>query len=116
MDEHWGNEMTTRELKEHWKVQVIFDGYEESDPGGELGCVIKLASWTEPLVLYRPCTCAAVICLCGRNVVQDVKADWINNSAYGEILGFINWEDAAAITWKHYVPPDPQSSNTESAS
>lgn len=55
------------------------------------GALLHLASATEP----------AVGTLDGR---RHVEADWLEDPEAGDTVGFINWDEVAAVTWRYSAP------------
>lgn len=58
----------------YYKVRVVFQG-----------AIIHLASTTEPAQDH---------------ISGQWLADWIEDSSYGDTIGFIDWESILAITWR----------------
>jgi hypothetical protein len=67
----------TQGLKPHFKVRIGFHGF-----------FLHLASWTEPV----------------RRGGQ-FHADWITDPNYGDTVGFIDWQQVIAVTWRHTSEP-----------
>ncbi len=66
-----------RELEPHWRVRVVLPG-----------ALIHLASRSEPKVLSY------------LNRVTEVHGDWIEDSDYGDTIGFIDWSAVVGVTWR----------------
>ena len=78
---------TEQGLEPHYKVRIVIPG-----------AVLHLASWTKPRLVREPLTGPGVIQLYGG--ISDVYADWIDDPAYGDTLGWIDWPKVAGITWR----------------
>ncbi len=65
-------------LDPHFKVRVVIPG-----------AILHLASRNEPRLIRQPG---------GR--LDHVDADWIADHPYGDTLGFIDWSEVSAITWR----------------
>ena len=66
-------------LKPHYKVRVVLPG-----------ALLHLAAWNEPDF--------------GVATESDgwtVRADWIDDPAYGDTLGFIEWPEVKGLTWRY---------------
>lgn len=59
-------------LEPHYKVRIVLPG-----------AILHLASKDEP-----------------RNTPNGWCADWIDDHRYGDTVGFINWTQLTAITWR----------------
>lgn len=66
-------------LEPHYKVRVVIDG-----------ALLHLASRDEPHEDHDPYDGGAAFW----------AADWIADPRYGDTIGFINWSQVAAITWR----------------
>lgn len=66
-------------LKPHFKIRVVFRG----------GGMIHLAAWNEPTPNTKPA---------GPGTYW--HAEWINDPAYGDTIGFLDWSAVAAVTWR----------------
>jgi hypothetical protein len=67
---------TDRGLSPHYKVRVVLPG-----------AILHLASWTEPTLAPE--------------VRGPLVADWINDRAYGDTIGFVDWSQLVAVTWRY---------------
>lgn len=70
-------------LKPHWKVRIYLNAG-----------AIHTASWKRPelsLLWNSP-----------DRVLGDrlVKADWIQDSEYGDVIGSVDWDHVVAISWR----------------
>ena len=66
---------TEHGLEPHYKVRVVLPG-----------AIVHLASWDQP-----------------QNDQLDDEmwsADWIDDSEYGDTIGFIDWSEVRAVTWR----------------
>ena len=72
-----------RGLKPHYKVRVVLPG-----------AILHLCSWTQPQLHYTWQQGAVTVSS------ADVEADWIDDRGYGDTIGFIDWSEVAAITWR----------------
>jgi hypothetical protein len=63
--------------KGHYKVRIGFPGF-----------IIHAASWDEPRIRRLDL-----------HGMQSVNADWIDDPAYGDTIGHIDWSAVVAITW-----------------
>ena len=61
-------------LESHWKVRICGPGW-----------VIHSASWTEPE--YH-----------GTGLPVDAK--WVQDSSYGDVLGYVSWAEVIALSWR----------------
>lgn len=61
-----------------WKVRVCMRG----------GTVLHLVSKTEPSVISE------------NNVVLSSSMDLITETSHGDTVGFIDWREVSAITWR----------------
>jgi hypothetical protein len=67
-------------LESHYKVRVVISG-----------AILHLASWNEPRVTYSDDS---------NDYVKKVTAEWINDPAYGDTIGYIDWPEVRAVTWR----------------
>ena len=67
---------TNRGLRPHYKVRVVLPG-----------AILHLASWTEPT--FPP------------EVRGPLVANWINDPDYGDTIGFVDWSQMVAVTWRY---------------
>jgi hypothetical protein len=65
-------------LKPHYKVRVVLSG-----------AMLHLASWDKPKIIYE-----------GLIGIADVRANWVNDPDYADVLGWIDWSEVKAITWR----------------
>jgi hypothetical protein len=73
-------EATARGLKPHYKVRVALPG-----------SVLHLASWSEPR--FRPKLNVPYI-------EAEIQADWILDPDYGDTIGYVDWDQVIAVTWR----------------
>ena len=76
-----------RGLKPHYKVRIVLPG-----------AILHLASWAEP-TLHHTWKRGAVTVSSADGPVH-VEADWIDDPAYGDTIGFVDWSEASAVTWR----------------
>jgi len=62
----------------HWKVRVVFPG-----------AIVHLASSTKPEVEHLD------------DGGRYVWADWLDDPECGDSVGWIDWSQAIAVTWRH---------------
>lgn len=73
-------------LDEHWKVRIVMRS----------AGVLHFASSSEPQLVED-----------SYDGTRSARWDPIGHPAYGDTLGFINWHDVAAVSWRKYEPPQP---------
>jgi len=71
---------TEQGLEPHWKIRVVLPG-----------ALLHLASRTEPDVIVDDYV----------NKIEFVDGDWIADHAYGDTIGYLNWTQAIAVTWRY---------------
>ena len=76
-------------LKSHYKVRVVVSG-----------AILHLASWTEPEISHSWGTVNDQKVYEVEGEGLRVMAGWINDHQYGDTLGYIDWREVSAITWR----------------
>ena len=66
-------------LPPHWKVRIFMKG----------SGILHVLSRTEPAVESV------------NRVIQKVEIDYITGTEHGDTIGFIDWGQVAAITWRN---------------
>jgi len=69
---------TEQGLEPHWKLRVVLPG-----------ALLHLASSTEPEIYPDS------------GGLESMVADWIDDHAYGDTLGYLDWTQVIAVTWRY---------------
>lgn len=72
---------TARGLKPHYKVRLSLQG-----------ALIHTASWDEPVITKDQEH---------SRLLWHVTANWVQDSEYGDVIGFIHWSNVNAVTWRY---------------
>lgn len=63
-----------------WKVRVCVKG-----------CgFVHLLSFIEPTIILHP----------EHDTIDEVRAEWVDGTEHGDTLGFIDWREVTAVTWR----------------
>jgi hypothetical protein len=73
-------------LPPYWKVRIWIKG----------SGTLHVLSRTEPIVESE------------NEAIRSVKLDYISGTEHGDTVGFIDWREVGAITWR-FAPPAPES-------